>query len=229
MKEKLASYLQQFVTERRLQQIVQVLNNRTRYITVVLEDIYQTHNASAVLRSCECFGVQDVHIIENRNQYRVNPDVALGSSKWLTIHKYNLTDQNTASAINDIRSRGYSIVAATPDITACPIEEFDITTGKVALLFGTEMEGLSAEAIRLSDTAVKIPIYGFTKSFNISVAAAVILHQFIYKLRNTDLPWQLSEEEKLDLKIKWLKNSFRHADAFESFFTDNHEVDPEIQ
>lgn len=226
MKEKLASYLQQFVTEKRLHQIVQVLNNRTRYITVVLEDIYQPHNASAVLRSCECFGVQDVHIIENRNKYRVNPDVALGSSKWLTIYKYQLTDQNTVTAINNIKSKGYKIVAATPDINAFPIEEFDITTGKVALLFGTEMEGLSAEATLLSDTAVKIPIYGFTQSFNISVAAAVILHQFIYKLRNSDLPWHLSEAEKLDLKIKWLKNSLRNADAFDGFFTDNHEVDP---
>lgn len=229
MKEKLASYLQQFVTERRLHQIVQVLNNRTRYITVVLEDIYQSHNASAVLRSCECFGVQDVHVIENRNQYRLNPDVALGSSKWLTIHRYNLTDQNTAAAISNIKSKGYKIVAATPDINADPVEEFDLTTNKIALMFGTEMEGLSAEAIRLSDTAVKIPIYGFTRSFNISVAAAVILHQFIYKLHNTDINWHLSEEEKLDLKIKWLKNSLRHADAFESFFTDNHEVDPKIQ
>ncbi|MBN2481335.1 MAG: RNA methyltransferase [Bacteroidales bacterium] len=229
MKEKLASYLQQFVTEGRLHQIDRVLKNRTRYITVVLEDIFQPHNASAVLRSCECFGIQDIHIIENRNQYQVNPDVALGSSKWLTLHKYNRSANNTTTALENIKRGGYRIVAATPDVHAQPVEEFDITAGKVALMFGTEMEGLSADALRLSDESLKIPIYGFTRSFNISVAVAVIIHQMILKLRNSGCSWQLSNEENLKLKVQWLKNSLRHGDDIKRFLIDNHDIDSETQ
>ena len=133
MKEKLMAYLQEFVTERRLQQIDHVLQNRTRYITVVLEDIYQSHNASAVLRSCECFGIQDVHIIENRNKYQVNPDVALGSSKWLTLHKHSQLENNTRPAIESLKSQEYLIIATVPDKDAEPVEELDLNQGKIAL------------------------------------------------------------------------------------------------
>ena len=229
MKRKLLSYLEQFVTERRLHQIDQVLANRTRYITVVLEDIYQSHNASAVLRSCECFGIQDIHIIENHNQYQVNPDVALGAYKWLTIHKYNQSANNTAGALKSIKSKGYRIAAAIPEEHAIPVEEFDITEKKTAILFGTEMKGLSADALHLSDVVVKIPIYGFTQSFNISVAAAVMLHQLIDHLHQSDVEWSLDEEEKLNLKIHWLKNSIRHGASIERFLIDNHDIDSEKQ
>ena len=227
MKEKLVTYLQQFVTERRLKQIERVLNNRTRYITVVLEDIFQPHNASAVLRSCECFGIQDVHIIENRNKYRINPDVALGSSKWLTLRKYNQKTNNTLTAIDSLKSNGYCIVATTPDEQAGSLEEFNIREGKFALLFGTEMEGLSVEAMGLADKSIRIPQYGFTQSFNISVAAAIILYGLVNTLRNSDVSWKLDDKEKLNLKLLWLKNSIRHPDAIERFLIDNQEFDSE--
>lgn len=227
MKEKLIAYLQQFVTERRLEQIERVLDHRTRYITVVLEDIFQPHNASAVLRSCECFGIQDVHIIENRNKYRINPDVALGSFKWLTLHKYNQKTNNTIAAIDSLKSNGYCIVATTPDKHAGSLEEFNIGESKVALLFGTEMEGLSAEAMKMAEKTIRIPLYGFTQSFNISVAAAIIIHSLVNKLRHSDVSWKLDIKEKSDLKLLWLKNSIRHPEAIERFLIDNHEFDSE--
>ena len=119
MKDKLILYLQQFVTERRLKLFDSRLENRTRYLTVVLEDIFQPHNASAVMRSCECFGIQDLHIIENRNAYRINPDVALGSYKWLTLKRYNLPGDNTTRALVLLKQEGYRIVAAMPHKGNC--------------------------------------------------------------------------------------------------------------
>src|SRR4030042_2486900 len=169
MKEKLIKYLEQFVTERRLQLINRVLSQRTRYITVVLEDIYQSHNASAVLRSCDCFGIQDVHIIENRNTYQLNPDVALGSNKWLTLYKYTREQNNTATALTKLKKTGYRIVATTPHANGCPLQEFDLHKGKTALVFGTELEGLTGNATTMADEFLTIPMAGFTESLNISV------------------------------------------------------------
>ena len=227
MKDRLISYLEHCITERRLGQMEKVLANRTRYITVALEDIFQPHNASAVLRSCDCFGIQDVHIIENRNKYRVNPDVALGSSKWLTLHKYNQETNNTSAAIHSLKKKGYQIVATMPGKNALSVEEYDITQGKVALLFGTEMKGLTDEAIEQSDSSLQIPMYGFTQSFNISVAAAIILYRLVYKLHLTDVSWQLNDKEKSILKLQWLKNCLKNPDALESFLIDNHNLDSE--
>lgn len=227
MKEKLVKYLQQFVTESRLQVIDRVLQQRTRYITVVLEDIYQSHNASAVLRSCECLGIQDVHIIENRNQYQVNPDVALGSSKWLSLYKYNGKEKNTGPAVEYLKSQGYRIIATTPDPGSEPVGDLDLNQGKIALLFGTEMEGLSCEAVELSDMSVRIPLYGFTRSYNISVAAAIILYDLVSRLHKTSISWNLDEKELLTLKLQWLRNSIRHPDLIDRFLIDNQKFDSE--
>src|SRR5512133_3921697 len=147
MTQQLIDHLSQFVSERRLALFESVLDMRTRYMTVVLEDIYQPHNASAVLRSSECFGLQDVHIIENNNPYRINPDVALGSYKWLNIFRYNTNDENTLSAISNLKCQGYRIVATSPHKKSCNLDDFDISKGKFALLFGTELKGLSQVAL----------------------------------------------------------------------------------
>ena len=96
---QLTSYLSDLVLERRLNLLREVLSRRTRYITVVLEDLYQPQNASAALRSCECLGIQDVHIIENRNSFNVNPEVDMGASKWLTIQKYSGNKSITQEAL----------------------------------------------------------------------------------------------------------------------------------
>lgn len=224
MKEKLIRYLQQFVTERRLKLFDTRLQNRTRYLTVVLEDIFQPHNASAVLRSCECFGVQDIHIIENRNAYRISPDVALGSYKWLTLKRYNQPGDNTTRALTTLREEGYRIVAAMPAKSGCNLEDFDLSKGKTALVFGTELEGLSTTAIDLADEFIRIPMVGFTESLNISVSAAICIHHLTSVLRKSFLPWGLAEGEKQDLMLTWLKNTIRKSDQIEQAFLD----DPKI-
>lgn len=221
MKEKLIRHLEQFITGRRLQLINRVLSQRTRYITVVLEDIYQSHNASAVLRSCDCFGIQDVHIIENRNTYEVNPEIALGSDKWLTLFQYTRDHNNSRDALADLKKKGYRIVTTSPHASGCTPEEFDLHKGKTALVFGTELEGLSADAAAMADEALTIPMVGFTESLNISVTVAILLHQLTERLRKSGLPWQLSATESLQVKLQWLKNSIRGSGMIEKSFLEN--------
>lgn len=218
MKKDLVKYLQQFVTKRRAKLIDRILEDRTRYITVLLEDIYQSQNASAVLRSCECFGIQDVHIIENRNKYEINPDVALGANKWLNLKRFNKKENNIKAAVDYLTRKGYRIVATSPDKNNTLLEDFNLEKGKIALLFGTELKGLSKEILSLSDEFLKIPMYGFTESFNISVSAAIILHYLVSRLRISDINWPLSRQEKLDIKINWLKQTIKKSDILEKAF-----------
>jgi tRNA (guanosine-2'-O-)-methyltransferase len=207
----LIKYLEQFITKERLELFHKLLNQRTRYITVVLEDIYQSQNASAVLRTADCFGIQDVHIIENKNEYQINPDVALGASKWLNLIKYNKQEENTLKAISHLKKQGYRIVATTPHTKDVNLENFDLTQGKIALFFGTELKGLSNEMIDNADEFLKIPMFGFTESFNISVSAAIILHHLTTSLRKSEINWQLSDNEKEEILLEWLKKTIKKS------------------
>jgi tRNA (guanosine-2'-O-)-methyltransferase len=213
-KESLFKFFAQFVTDERLKRLNDVIVNRTRHITVVLEDIYQSQNASAVLRSCDCFGVQDVHIIENKNKYKLNPDVELGSSKWLNMNKYNWNTNNTLECIDTLKKKGYRIIATTPHYKSVPLEELKIDT-PFALMFGTEIDGLSDIALQNADEFVKIPMVGFTESLNISVSAAICMHHLNLKLRQSDIDWKLSDEEILEIKIDWLRAIISRSDVLE--------------
>jgi len=212
MTPELVKYLSDFVTERRVEQFNRVLEYRTRYASVILEDIYQPHNASAVLRSCDCLGIQDVHIIENNNKFNVEDGVALGSSKWLTLHKYPPQKNNTISVLESMKQQGYRIVATTLHTKSIDLDEFDIENGKFALLFGTELTGLTPEAISMADEYIKIPMFGFTESFNISVSAAIILHFLTHKLFRSSVSWKLSEEEIIALKYEWLMKTIKQPE-----------------
>jgi tRNA (guanosine-2'-O-)-methyltransferase len=221
MHEKLIKHLSQFITDRRVELFDSLLDLRTRYITIVLEDIFQAHNASAVLRSCECFGIQDVHFIENQNQYRISPDVALGANKWLNLFRYNQLAENTLLAIESLKKQGYRIVAATPHKSDCTLEDFDLRKGKTALLFGSELKGLSPLAMAMADEFVKIPMAGFTESLNISVTAALFIHHLTGKLRkDPTINWQLTHREKQEIKLVWLKNSIKKSALIEKTFLD---------
>jgi len=212
MSKELIDFLQGFVLEERFQNFQKVLDSRTRYITVVLEDIYQSQNASAVLRTSDCFGIQDIHIIEQKHLFQVNPDVALGSSKWLTLNKYNKYHNNSQKVIQNLKDDGYRIVATVPKSDCTELEKFDLSKGKVALFFGTELTGLSDDAINQADEYLKIPMFGFTESFNISVSAAIILYELTRKLHLSDINWQLTEHEKEEILLGWLKQTLRKPD-----------------
>ena len=216
-KKILLNHLLEFITPKRKTLFEKVLFNRTRHITIVLEDIYQPHNASAVLRTCDLTGIQDVHIIEDKNIYDVNPDVALGSSKWLNLIKYNNDEYNTLLAFNKLKEQGYRIVASTPhkydqDLENIPLDK------KIAIVFGTELNGLSEIAIENADEFLKIPMYGFTESYNISVSAALILFTLTNRLRNSKINWHLTEEEKIDILIEWSRRSIKRSDVIERQF-----------
>lgn len=213
--KSLLEYLTQFVSDEKLDLFKKILDERTRHITIVLEDIYQPHNASAVLRSCEGFGVQDVHVIENFNQFEVNKGVTIGAHKWLTVKKYNNTNHNnTRSCIDHLRKNGYRIVATSPheanyELTDLPIEN------KTAIFFGAEKNGLSDYVLKEADEYLKIPMYGFSESFNISVSVAITLYDLINRMRNMDLNWHLKESEQNMIILEWLKRSIRRSDLIE--------------
>jgi tRNA (guanosine-2'-O-)-methyltransferase len=211
LKQKLLDRLLCFVSDERKARFREIISLRTRHITIILEDIYQPHNASAVLRTCDCFGLQDIHIIENNNKYEVNPDVALGSAKWLTLFKYNKTASNTSSCILSLKEKGYRIVATSPHKDDFSPDDLPLD-GRFALLFGTELNGLSQEAIGLADQFIKIPMFGFTESLNISVSAAIFLHSLTNRLRNSKLDWALGEQEKMDVLLQWASGSIRKSD-----------------
>jgi tRNA (guanosine-2'-O-)-methyltransferase len=222
-KKALAEYLPGFMTPERNSLFDRVIANRTRYITVVLEDIYQSHNASAVLRTCDCFGIQDVHIIENRYEYNLNPEVTMGSSNWLSVQRYNSSQNNTSGCLGDLKKAGYRIVATTPHTNDTTLTEFDVTKGKFALIFGTEKEGLSELALSMADEFVKIPMYGFTESFNISVSAALSLFHLSEKMRQSDIQWHLTEDEMLEVKLNWMRYSIRNSALIEKNFLEKTE------
>lgn len=213
--EKLVHYLSQFVAEERLNLFVKVLENRTRYITVVLEDIYQTQNASAVLRTCDCFGLQDIHIIENQNRFKVNARVTLGSTKWVDLHRYKSLENNTPQALASLKEKGYRIVATIPDPNAVSLDNFDLAKGKTALVFGSEKPGISSQVEYLADEFLTIPMVGFTESLNISVSAATILYQLTSSLRKSDIDWQLTTQERDEVLLNWLRRHIKRCELIE--------------
>lgn len=218
-KQPLLDHLLTFITAERKNKFLRFIDYRTRYLTIVLEDIYQPHNASAVLRTCDCFGIQDVHIIENRNKYQVNPDVALGASKWLSLKKYNQLENNTISCIEELKNKGYKIIATTPHEQDFTPETLPLDS-PVALVFGTELAGLSREALSLADGYIKIPMVGFSESLNISVSAAVLIHTLSERLRSAPVRWQLQEDEKTEILLSWVSNSIKKSELIiEEFLT----------
>ena len=207
--EAVISFLSDFVTEKRLDRIGETLAQRTRYITVVLEDIYQSQNASAVLRTCECFGIQDVHIIENYNAYNINPMVLKGSDKWLSINRHNQSDNNSAAAVSRLKSDGYRIVVTSLHDGSTGLDDFDISRGKCAVIFGNEHQGVSEYVVNQANEYLKISMYGFTQSLNISVSAGIILSHLIRKLKSSAIEWRLTDAERERLRAQWLKKTVK--------------------
>jgi tRNA (guanosine-2'-O-)-methyltransferase len=215
---KFIEYLEQFVTDKRRNLFKKVLDQRTRHFTVAIEDIYQPHNASAVVRSCEIFGVQDVHVIENKYKFYASNQVAKGAQKWLNFSLYNKKDvNNTLKCIDSLRNKGYKIIATTPHNNSCVLQDFDITQ-KSAFFFGVEKEGLSKDVMENADGFLKIPMVGFTESLNISVAAAIILQNMNVKLKKSEVNWQLGELEKNELYLEWLQKSIKSIKKIKEYY-----------
>jgi tRNA (guanosine-2'-O-)-methyltransferase len=208
----LINYLTQFISEKRKERFDEVIKHRTNHLHIVLENLYQAHNASAVLRSAESFGIQHVHFIENKNSLKISVDVAMGSSNWLSIHRYNSSENNTKEALTELKKQGYRIVATTPHTNACTIENLPVDK-KLALVFGTEIDGISETVYEMADEFVKIPMYGFTESFNISVCAALCMYELTTRIRKNVPNHFISEQEKTDVYLEWLKTSISNSEG----------------
>jgi len=206
MNQELLTYLEHFITEERKERFLQVISARTNHFTVAMEDVFQMHNTSAVVRTCEVFGVQQAHSIEGRFGKRLDAKIAMGAQKWVDVFRYN----DTQSCIDALRAQGYQIVATTPHKDAYFLNDFDISK-KSAFFFGTEKEGLSEQVLSQADTYLKIPMVGFTESLNISVAVAIVLQQLTDKLRRSQVAWQLTDEERLSTLMNWTKKSIRNV------------------
>lgn len=201
------------VTPQRLRRMDEVLSARTARIAVVFEDVYHPHNASAVLRTSECLGLQDVHIVERTKSFRPLRDIARGSARWLTLHRWGGEHPGDIDAcLADLRSEGYAILATSPEADAVPLEEVPLER-PLAVCFGTEETGLSPAAFAAADVKVTIPTPGFTRSLNVSVTAALVLHHLATRLRATQPPatWQLRAARCDDLRLLWLAGESRSA------------------
>lgn len=217
-KQALYDYLAAFATEHKRELIEKIAGQRTRYVTVVLEDIYQPQNASATIRTCDSFGIQDLHIIENRNRFKVKAAVTQGASKWVDLHRYRTRESdNTTTCLQALAEQGYRLVATVPDPQRPAISDMPLDR-KIALLFGTEETGLSSTALNNADMLVQIPMYGFSRSFNLSVSVALCLYDVTLRLRAAPIDWRLPPEELLDLKLRWIRKVIKKPEVHEARF-----------
>jgi tRNA (guanosine-2'-O-)-methyltransferase len=204
------AFLENILTENRKERFQNVLENRTNHFTIAVEDIFQMHNTSAVMRSCEVFGIQELNVIEQRYGKTIDKEIAMGAQKWVDINKF----ETVTDCVKTLKHKGYQIIATTPHENDCLLDDFDISKPS-ALFFGTERDGLSEEILKEADGFLKIPMVGFTESLNISVSAAIIIQNLMNRLRNSDIKWQLSDEEILEKRMAWTKNSIKDIKRIE--------------
>ncbi|HSD07955.1 RNA methyltransferase [Flavobacterium sp.] len=203
-------YLENIITDNRKENFLKVLKNRTKHFTIAVEDVFQMHNASAVMRSCEVFGIQEMHVIEERFGKRIDKEIAMGAQKWVDISKYD----SVTNCVDTLKNSGYQIIATTPHENDCLLEDFDISKPS-ALFFGTEKDGLSDAVLSRADGFLKIPMVGFTESLNISVSAAIIIQNITNRLRNSNINWHLTDEEILEKRLDWAKKSIKDIKRIE--------------
>lgn len=212
---ELINHLEDFLTPKRKKLFEKVINQRTNHFTVATEDVYQLHNTSAVIRSCDVFGIQNIHVIEERNRKKIDREIAMGAQKWVSLNRHH----SSASCIKNLKNKGYQIVATLPHGDAVNLSDFDISQPS-AIFFGTEQDGLSEEVKDQADKFLQIPMVGFTESLNISVSAAIILQHITQELRRSNVDWELSESEKNDVKFEWLSKCFKNFDEMVKRFQD---------
>jgi len=217
----LSGHLENFITPERRARVHEVLENRTRYLALVLEDVYKSQNASATIRTCDALGIQDVHIIENHSPFSLDSRVTLGSCQWTTLERYREPgSDNTQACYVALRARGYRIVATVPGPESRSLEEIGLDR-PCAFVFGNEEQGLSAAAIQGADACIRLPMYGFTQSYNISVSVGIVLMHMAGRLRESDVDWRLSGAEKDALRLEWYRTVVRSDDLIEKRFLMN--------
>lgn len=222
VQQSLLQYLEPYLTPERNARLEAVLSKRTQHLTTVVEDTYQERNASAVVRSCDCFGIQDLHIIENEYEYKVSTRMARGALKWINTYIYDGPGNNVTRCLDTLRSLGYKLVVTSPHQQAytpqtLPLEE------KVAVYFGLEREGVREEVMNRADYILHIPMVGFTESLNVSVAAALTMNRLGERMRASDsINWQLAPATRQTLKLWWTIRSIPNGMAITEHFLNHH-------
>ncbi|MEM7551292.1 MAG: RNA methyltransferase [Bacteroidota bacterium] len=211
--QDLFDFLEQYISEHKQSLCKEIIAERTRFATIILEDIHKEHNASAVIRTADCLGIQDIHLIGN--EYEVSKHISMGSFKWVNLIQYDKAKTGLKESINQIKSQGYTVYATSPHSKSISVEEIPITS-KAAFLFGNELKGLSDEAMEYADAHVRIPIHGFTESLNLSVSVAICLHSFLTKIKDSNIRWQLSQKEQNKIVLGWYKAIIRNAEMIEA-------------
>lgn len=201
------AYLETFITENRRDKFIEILQSRTRHFTIAIEDVFQLHNTSAVMRTCEVFGIQQMHVIEEKYGKKIDKEIALGAQKWVDVNRH----ASAQTCIDSLKQQGYKIIATSPHNDSCLMDDFDISQ-RSAIFFGTEKMGLSDTVMQQADGFLKIPMVGFTESINISSSAAIVIQNLTSRLRKSDIEWKLTEEEILDKRIDWTRKSIKDID-----------------
>jgi tRNA (guanosine-2'-O-)-methyltransferase len=209
----LIAYLETYITDNKREKIDRVLTNRTKHVTIVLEDLFQQHNMSAVARTAEILGIQDIHIVESRNAYAINKSIARGSANWLDMHRY----KDVVTCMKQLKEDGYRIVATTPHARANTLPDLSLDH-KLAFIFGTELKGITQPVIDHADEFVMIPMYGFTESYNVSVSVGLCLYDALTRLHHSSIPWQLSESDYLEVRLRWLRKLLPYHHKLEQIF-----------
>lgn len=210
-KERVA-LLEQHINAARLDKLKKVLAARTRYLTVVLENLYHPENGNAVMRSVECFGLQEMHVIQELYDWKYSLKIARGAAKWTELHAYGAENGGAVACYRNLKEKGFQLVATDPQPGSCTAENLDLSR-PVALIFGTESTGVAPETLAMADARIHIPMVGFTESFNISVSAGILLAQLRQRVEREQPAWPLAAADAEALYEDWLMKSVRHADA----------------
>ena len=200
-------YMTQFLLESRAEVLRRTLAQRTRYMTVCMENTFHPQNASALVRTCEAFGIQDIHTVETLCRFNPNVDIVRGTDKWVDIRRH----PSTGEALSSLRQAGYRIVATTPHRLDCTPESFDATGGPFALVFGTEHAGISDEVIEAADAFIRIPMCGFVESLNVSASASILIYMLMSKVRSSDIDWQLPGRDRAEILFRWTMESVKDS------------------
>lgn len=203
------AYMSQFLTEERVEVLRRTLASRTRYMTILTENTFHPQNASALVRHCEAFGLQDLHTVETRCKFNPNVNIVRGTDKWVDITRHESTEE----AISTLKSAGYRLVATTPHRESCTPETFDVAKGPFCLVFGTEHAGVSDEIIESADEYLRIPMCGMVESLNVSASAAILIYMLSQRMRLTpSIDWALKEDDAREMLFRWVMSSVKDSE-----------------
>ncbi len=201
-------YLAEFMTPERRVTLEQTLSMRTYEMTILSENTFHSQNASALMRHCEAFGLQQMHAVEELCDFKTYADIVRGTDQWVDLKRYT----NTTDALRGLKEEGYRIVATTPHIDGATPESFDVGAGRFALVFGTEHSGISQQIIDEADEFLQIPMCGMVESLNVSASAAILIYMLSQRLRETTQGWQIGELKQQEILYRWMQHSIRESE-----------------